>query len=282
MKVFLKNSLSVLDFISWFLVLAFFCGSALLFNGNLLQATSGAVAIIAEMFLITIAIEIIIECLKNTKGIGTITGFITNGPEAVVLLAGLVAGDIVFAASTPLGSNFMNPLLLLCAALLTGKLLIILATRTLYTLMTCLLTAFLAGVFFLLESKEYILWLLAALLTTFILFFIRPQEEESEEENNTLIFAPKIWLLPAVLLLIVTGYFLDPVVSQAAKASHAPKGVIGFVVLSTLTSWPEFKSCLGLLKRDKPLAAILNITVSNITNIWLAAMGVITYILSTN
>jgi cation:H+ antiporter len=63
-------------------------------------------------------------------------------------------------------------------------------------------------------------------------------------------------------------------VDFAAKSSQARLGVIGFLVVATVTSWPEFKSCLALLSRNKPLAAILNITISNITNIWLAASGI--------
>ncbi len=58
-------------------------------------------------------------------------------------------------------------------------------------------------------------------------------------------FRPDFWLIPAIIGLTVSGYCLDPVVSFAAIHSHAPKGVIGFVVLATLTSWPEFKSCLA-------------------------------------
>ncbi len=280
MKIFFTNSIGILDGIAWLLVLAFFCGSALLFGGDFAGAAYGAIAIIAEMLVITIAIEVIIECLKKTRGIGTITGFITNGPEAVVLLVGLIADDIIFAASTPLGSNFMNPLLLFCAALITGKFLLAIVTRPSYTVTACFFTAFLAGAFFFLKTKDYPLWLLAALLITIILFIIRPREESKKDDNTIPLFKAKIWLPPAILFLVAAGYLLDPVVNHAAETSHAPKGVIGFIVLSTLTSWPEFKSCLALLRRDNPLAAILNITVSNITNIWLAAAGIITYLFS--
>lgn len=277
MKNFLKESFNALDFISWLLVIAFFCGSALAFNGNIAGAAYGAVMIIFEMFIITISIEIIIESLKKTKGIGTLTGFITNGPEAIVLIAGLVAGDIIFAASTPLGSNFMNPLLLLIAALLTQNFILITSTRPTFSWTTCFFTAFFAGSFFFLNQKDYLIWLMVTITITVMLFILRPKEELQKEDDH-LIFEPKIWLLPAVILLIIAGYFLDSIVSQAAQASHTPKGVIGFLVLSTLTSWPEFKSCIGLLKRNNPLAAILNITVSNITNIWLAAVGLIIFI----
>jgi cation:H+ antiporter len=276
---FLKETISKLDLLAWILVLVFFCGSALLFGGNVILATAGAVGVVLEMLLIGVAIEIIIESLKNTKGIGTITGFITNGPEAVCLLVGLLVGDVIFAASTPLGSNFMNPLLLCIAAGITGQVALVFRTKRLYTIATILLTAGLAGTFFKLQPSQYTLWVLFSLLLTSVLFFLRPKEQESSEPED-FSFKPGHWLIPSVALLILAGYFLDPVVSFTAQHSMAPKGVIGFVVLATLTSWPEFKSCLVLLKKRKPLAAILNITVSNITNIWLAVIGAATFVLT--
>lgn len=277
MTTFLKSTIGKLDLLAWLLVLLFFSGSALLFGGNLFYATLGALGIIVEMLLIACAIEIIIESLKNTKGIGTLTGFITNGPEAVCLIVGLLVGDVIFAASTPLGSNFMNPILLFAAAVLCRQVFKILATKTFYTLLTILITASLAGSFFSLDISHYFYWLIISSVLTIVLFFIRPKEslEEKEEDFS---FNPTLWLPPSILILTVSGYYLDPVVSFAAKHSLAPKGVIGFIVLATLTSWPEFKSCLALLRRGKHLAAILNITVSNITNIWLAAIGVATYV----
>lgn len=279
MKNFLKNTIGKLDLIAWLLVLVFFCGSAMVFGGNLLYSTIGATGVIVEMLMISIAIEIIIESLKNTKGIGTLTGFITNGPEAVCLIVGLVVGDVIFAASTPLGSNFMNPILLLTAALICGQLVRILSTKRLYTLVTITLTALLAGGFFLLAIDYYMFWLLASVVTTVILFILRPKESGIEEEE-AFSFKPALWLPPSIAILTLAGYYLDPVVSFAAQHSLAPKGVIGFVVLATLTSWPEFKSCLALFKRQKRLAAVLNITVSNITNIWLATIGIATYLLT--
>lgn len=279
MKIFLKNTINRLDLAAWALVLMFFCGSAILSSGNLAYATLGAIGIIVEMLIISCAIEIIIESLKNTKGIGTLTGFITNGPEAVCLIVGLIVGDVIFAASTPLGSNFMNPILLLAAALILRCFLKTLATKRSYTIITILWTACLAGSFFFLEVSSYLYWLLASVVTTVILFQLRPEEDEAQEEED-FSFKPSLWLPPAICLLTLAGYYLDPVVSFAAVHSHAPKGVIGFVVLATLTSWPEFKSCLALFKRNRILAAILNITVSNITNIWLAAIGVATYLLT--
>lgn len=278
MKSFLRHSIGYLDLVSWLLVCLFFCGSSILFGGNLFLSTAGAFGVIVEMFFIAISIEIVIECLKNTKGIGTLTGFITNGPEAVCLIVGLVVGDVIFAASTPLGSNFMNPVLLAAAAIICMQVKAVFSQNRIYTFTTICSTALLAGSFFLLETSAYPYWLVAAVLISVPLFFLRPEEEAKEEEEEYS-FSPSLWLFPAISCLTVAGYYLDPVVSFAAEHSKAPKGVIGFVVLATLTSWPEFKSCLALLKRNQILAAILNITVSNITNLWLAAIGIATYIL---
>ncbi len=277
MKIFLANSLGLLDIAAWTLVLIFFVGSSLLFGGDILLASVGAAGIILDMLCIGLAIEILIECLKNNKSIGTLTGFITNGPEAVCLLVGLLIGDIIFAASTPLGSNFANPILLVAAAVICKQVTKTFSTNRIYTAITLACTAIFAGGFFLLNPSQYIFWLLACIPVTLIFFFIRPKEEtiQAGEEYS---FKPNTWLFPAIIGLTVSGYCLDPVVTFAATHSHAPKGVIGFVVLATLTSWPEFKSCLALLNRGKPLAAILNITVSNITNIWLAAIGIATYL----
>ncbi len=77
-------------------------------SGNFLASSGAALRVVLVMVVIGISIEVIIESLKGVKGLGTITGFITNGPELVCLIVGLVAGDILFAASTPLGSNFMK------------------------------------------------------------------------------------------------------------------------------------------------------------------------------
>jgi cation:H+ antiporter len=278
-KTFLRKTISRLDLLAWLLVLSFFGASALLFNGNLRLSLLGAGGIIVIMALITASIEIIIESLKNTRGIGTLTGFITNGPEAVCLLVGLLVGDIIFAASTPLGSNFMNPLLMLSAALVARSMASLFRTRPGYTTLTVLLTAGLAGGFFFLPADGYLPWLVVSLLASLVLFFIRPLETHSgEKEPHS--FRPALWLPPALLTLTIAGYGLDPVVSFTANHSQAPKGVIGFFILATLTSWPEFKSCLVLFAREKTLAAILNITVSNITNIWLASLGVAAYLLT--
>lgn len=278
MRQLLLSSVTRLDLVVWVLVLTFFCGSSLLFQGDLQLSFIGASGIIIEMMLIGLAVEIIIESIKHIKGIGTITGFITNGPEAICLIVGLAAGDVLFAASTPLGSNFMNPILLITAALICHKTLATIRTKPVYSIVTILSTATLAISFYALPASSYGYWMLVALPLTIVLFFIRPSEGE-EESDEMYHKGARRWLIPAILLLLGSGYFLDPVVSFAAEYSRAPKGVIGFLVLASLTSWPEFKSCLALLSRDKPLAAILNITISNITNIWLAASGVGFYLL---
>lgn len=279
MRQLILSSVTKLDIVVWVLVLAFFCGSSILFQGNLQLSFMGASAIIVEMMLIGLSIEIIIESIKHIKGIGTVTGFITNGPEALCLIVGLVAGDVLFAASTPLGSNFMNPILLICAAIICKKTLPTAKTKPTYTLFTVGSTATLAVSFYLIPASFYPFWLLTAMALTIPLFYFRPSE--GEEESDAMYHeGARRWLIPAIVLLLGTGYFLDPVVSFAAENSKAPKGVIGFLVLASLTSWPEFKSCLALLSRNKPLAAILNITISNITNIWLAAGGIGFYLLS--
>lgn len=279
MKQFILESVSRLDLAVWLLVILFFCGSAVLFEGNMQMAFIGSGGIIFEMLLIGISVEIIIDTLKNTKGIGTLTGFITNGPEAVCLIVGLLVGDIIFASSTPLGSNFMNPILLLCAALVAGQVMVLFQTYRTYTLLTISLTALLALIFYVLQENHYIFWVAVATGISIVLFVTRPGEP-LPDTSNPLEATSKFWLLPSIAILTIAGYFLDPVVSFAAQYSHAPKGVIGFVVLATLTSWPEFKSSLSLLKRKRHAAAILNITVSNITNIWLAAGGVTFYLIT--
>ncbi len=279
MRQLILSSVTRLDFVAWVLVLAFFCGSSLIFQGNVQLSFLGASGIIIEMMLIGLSVEIIIESIKHIKGIGTVTGFITNGPEALCLIVGLAAGDVLFAASTPLGSNFMNPILLITAAVICKMTWQTVKTKPLYSTVTILSTATLAIGFYCIPTSYYKYWLITALLLTLPLFFLRPNEGE-EESDEMYHEGARRWLTPAILLLLGSGYFLDPVVTFAAEHSKAPKGVIGFLVLASLTSWPEFKSCLALLSRKKPLAAILNITISNITNIWLAAGGIFFYLLN--
>lgn len=278
MRHLLVHSINRIDLIVWILVILFFCGSSLIFAGDPFLSFIGAAGIIVEMLIIGICIEIIIEALKRRKGIGTITGFITNGPEALCLIVGLAVDDILFAASTPLGSNFMNPLLLFVAALLSGSFAAVLRCQPVHTVTTILVTMLLAVSFFLLDLQWYPWWAAAAGIVPIALFLTRPKEIAVEHHEESP-FPAERWLLPAIGILVGAGYFLDPVVDFAAVHSKTPKGVIGFFVLATLTSWPEFKSCMSLLARKKHLAAILNITVSNITNLWLATIGVLTYLL---
>lgn len=264
-----------LDIIISLLVLAFFVGSALVSDGDIPRSMGGGVLIMLVMFAVGASIEVIIDALRDLPGLGTAVGFITNGPEMLVLVVGLVAGDVVFAASTPLGSNFMNPVLLLAAAVATGTFLTTLKHRWRFTWVTVVATASLAAGFFALPERLYLVWLVAVLVISIGLFLRRPGDPPQPSDVEGL---PRWSLLPALALLVVAGYWLDPVVNFTAKASHAPKGLIGFLVLAALTSWPEFRSCLSLLRRGRTNSAVLNITVSNITNLWLAALGVAVYL----
>ncbi len=170
----------------------------------------------------------------------------------------------------------MNPLLLFTAAVLTGRLAMVFKVAPVYFILTMTVTIALAGGFYLIDAADYWLWVAILLPATAIMFHQRPPEAESEEEEELAV--AKWWLWPSILILVASGYCLDPVVGFASDASQVPKGVIGFVVLSVLTSWPEFKSVLALLRRDLALAAVLNIVVSNITNLWLACGGVVIYL----
>ena len=153
-------------------------------------------------------------------------------------LVGLLVGDIIFAASTPLGSNFMNPVLLVTAAIICGHFLAIFKTNAVYTWLTISFTALMAVSFFLIPQDMYLIWVVLVSIVTFILFFKKPPESlpDSNDQEKSL---SKIWLIPAVGLLTAAGYFLDPVVSFAAEHSHAPKGIIGFVVLAALAFYNE-------------------------------------------
>ncbi|MBF0446661.1 MAG: sodium:proton exchanger [Magnetococcales bacterium] len=277
MSRFIKESVQVLDLISWVLTALFFCGSAVYFGGDLFNSFLGAMGVVLIMFLVGTSVEVIIETMKNVPGIGTLTGFLTNGPEALVVIVGLIGGDILFASSTPLGSNFMNPMLLMIAALLAKRMGAVWKVCPIYFSISMLVTIVLAGGFYLIQEGDYWLWLAILLPTSVLLFFKRPPEANNEQDEDLSI--AKIWLWPAAVVLVVSGYFLDPVVGYASDSSQVPKGVIGFVVLSILTSWPEFKSVLALLRRDMALASVLNIVVSNLTNLWLASGGVVIYLL---
>lgn len=277
MRHFLLNSLGWLDFVCWLMVVTFFCSCSLLFAGDLEKTIWAACGVILTMILISLAIEAVIATLSNIRGIGTITGLITNGPELVCLVAGLAAGNLWFAASTPLGSNFVNPLLLLVAALVCSSFDKTVASCWKYLFGCLFFTSFLAGSFYGIQDRYYPYWLAAATVITGFLFVVRPREDESLSQDDVVLSG---WVLaPAIAVLVSAGSFLDPVVSYASVQSHVPKGVIGFIVLATLSSWPEFKCCTALLGRGKYRSAVLNITVSNITNIWLAVAGILAYLL---
>jgi cation:H+ antiporter len=168
--------------------------------------------------------------------------------------------------------------MLLAAAALTSMTARTIRTNPRYAVVCILLTASMAVGFFFIPQGWYAFWLIAAGGATGILFLKRPAEVCVETINPNAM--SKAWLPPAFVILLAAGYLLDPVVSFTARHSNAPKGVIGFFVLATLTSWPEFKSTLSLLGRGLPLAAVLNITVSNITNIWLAMLGVLFFLIA--
>ncbi len=87
--------------------------------------------------------------------------------------------------------------------------------------------------------------MIIAVVVSLILFFKKSKEIDCKAIEDELIF--KYWLFPTVIVIITTGYFLDPVVNFAAVNSHAPKGVIGFFALAMLTSWPELKSSIILI-----------------------------------
>jgi len=265
-----------LDLIISLLVLIFFLGSALVSGGDILRSLQGGLLIMLVMFTVGGSIEVIIEALRGIRGLGTVVGFITNGPEALCLLVGLLSDDIYFAASTPLGSNFMNPVMLISAALVSGTLAVVWRFQRRMTWSTLILTAILAGLFFIVPVKFMPLWVAVTLAVSCFLFYKRSRDLDDEDSEAGAV--PRWAVIPAGMLLLVAGFFLDPVVDFTAEASRAPKGLIGFVVLASLTSWPEFRSCLGLLQRGRTSAAVLNITVSNITNLWLALIGIAIYL----
>ncbi|MFK7780091.1 MAG: sodium:proton exchanger [Candidatus Gracilibacteria bacterium] len=278
MKKLLFDSLQKLDFIIWGITLAFFIISALVMKGDVNESFIGASGIIVLMFFVGFSIELILSALKNVKGVGKITGFITNGPEALVLIVGLITGNILFAASTPLGSNVMNPILFLTALMITGYLVKLKTFNyKAFFLSGFVITAIFAVLFFKIPENYYIYWVFIAFLISIYLFTKKfPNKESVIEEPDELV--NKIYLPLGIVILLISGYFLDPVVNFTAEASMAPKGLIGFLVLSILTSWPEFKSVLALLKRKMTLDAFINILVSNITNLWLAIIGIIIWL----
>lgn len=273
----LRNALWRYDIIGWLLVMVFFMGSAIANGKPVTMAMIGALAIIGLMFLVGLSVEVLIEGIKHLRGLGTITGLLTNGPEALIVIVGLVQGDILFANSTPLGSNFVNPLVLASATLLLGSFTKTLSNHLGYCLVSLALTMIMAGSFFFIPKSLYIVWVVVVAVISLILFFKRPVE--ADEEVDTENHLSRFWSIPALIVLVGAGYLLDPVVAFTSKASAAPKGMIGFIVLSFLSSWPEFKTIFALVNRQKYSAGILNTIVSNIINLWLAIGGLIVYLL---
>ncbi len=272
MKKLLFDSLQKLDFVIWWITLIFFIGSAIFLWWNINESFLWASWIIVLMFLVWFSIELILSALKNVKWVGKITWFITNGPEALVLIVWLIGWNVLFAASTPLWSNVMNPILLFIAILITGYLLKLRKFKhNLFFVTSFILTAIFAVVFFQIPESYYLYWIVLSFLVSIYLFTRKLENEEVIEENSEEV--SKLYL-PLWLILLISWYFLDPVVDFTAEASLAPKWIIWFLVLATLTSWPEFKSVLALFRRNKTLDAFENILVSNITNLWLAIIWV--------
>lgn len=278
MKKLLFDSLQKLDFVIWWLTLIFFVWSAILLWWNINESFMWASAIIVLMFLVWFSIELILAALKNVKWVWKITWFITNWPEALVLIVWLIWGNVLFAASTPLGSNVMNPILLFIAVLISWYLFKLKTfNHKMFFTISFILTAFFAIIFFKIPEIYYIYWMIISFLFSIYLFTRKFHEDETIDEVT--INVSKIYLPLWLIILLISWYFLDPVVDFTAEASLAPKWVIWFLVLATLTSWPEFKSVLALLKRNKTLDAFENILVSNITNLWLAIVWVIVWMM---
>lgn len=283
----LKESVQKSDFAIWLATIWFFLVSALLSNWNLQNSLFWAFWIIWLMFLVWLSIELILSALKNIKWLWEVTGFITNWPEALVLIVWLISGNILFAAWTPLGSNLMNPILLLLAVIATSSFVLIKNFKyKFFYLLGFAITAFFGiWIYKFLEIEKYEKYFLpVALFATIVCIFLYfknkkiMQKEEKTDEEEVSEKAPKYFLPLWIVLLLWAWYFLDPVVNFTATASNAPAWLISFLVLSTLTSWPEFKSCVSLLRKGKTLDAFVNILISNFTNIWLATVWILVYV----
>ncbi len=278
MKEILKSSVQKLDIIIWLITIVFFLLSALFLGWAIWSSILGAIWIIILMFFVGLSIELILSALQNVKWLWAITWFITNWPEALVLIVGLIGWNVLFAASTPLGSNVMNPVLLILALLVSWVFFKLQNFKyKKYFALSFFITAFFALVFFKLPESLYPIWLITSIITTVILFRKKFDYEEAEE---SWVAASKLYLPLWVIILLISWFLLDPIVSFTADASKAPKWVIGFLVLATLTSWPEFKSVLSLLNKWRILDGFVNIFISNITNIWLAASWILVWLVT--
>lgn len=274
-----------LDLLAWALVALFFGSNAALFGGNVQQALWNALSIVLLMLCISHSIDLILRALSRNARLGEITGYLTNGPEALVLLVGLLHHKLTVAMGVPLGSNYANPLLMLVAACITGSVIGMIRQNPVRTGLILLVSMTLAGRFFWVKGhpQDLLIWAVVTLLISVLMYIKKGSESDVEggEGDDELPEPISFWyVFPAGVLLVIAGYFLDPVVSQAAQVSHVPEGVISFVVLSFMTSWPEFRAALALFRRHQPGAAVMNIVVSNLTNLWLAVSGAFLYLLS--
>lgn len=276
MKPLLQVNLDRLDFISWAVVIGFFSLAAVVFGGNLEKTVIGAGAIIILMLAISHSIELILAALSKNPRIGEFTGYITNGPEALCTFVGLANGKLLFAAGVPLGSNFANPILLILAGLVTGRLFQMVKTGRGRTVTFFLLTMLLAGSFYLLIDYLWV-WVTFTLAGTVLCYRNKGLEDEGDDDGPEAL--PMIYIIPAALILAGAGYFLDPAVTFTAANSRVPEGVIGFAVLSFISSWPEFRSAISLLRMNRSQSAVVNIFISNITNLWLGVAAALAFLL---
>ncbi len=242
------------------------------------MAGIGAAAIVALMFLVSHSIDILLGVLRRHPRAGEFTGYVTNGPEALVVAVGLIHGKLLFAAGVPLGSNFANPVLLTLAAFITGRFLNLFSTRALWTAIILLGTMAASGSFYLPAVQEQLLfWAIATLVISITFYIFKGVEEGGNDDDETY---PVYYVIPAIALLLGAGYFLDPAVAMTAASSKVPEGAISFFVLSFITSWPEFRSVMTLIRMNRFRSALINIFVSNITNLWLAVAAVLVYLFS--
>ena len=275
-KIILE-SLQKIDYIIWLLTLIFFLWSAIILWWDITNSFIWASWIIALMFLIWFSIELILDGLKNFKWVWKITWLITNWPETLVLIVWLIKWNMLFAASTPLWSNVINPILLLIWIWITWRFFILKSFKyKKFFTIWFILTALFSVIFFQIPENYYIYWVLISFLISVYLLNRKFKEKKivSKIENVNKLYLP-FW----ITMLIISWFFLDPIVNFTAEASLAPKWIIWFLVLSTLTSWSEFKSVIGLLKRNMMLDAFENILVSNITNLWLAIIWVVVWMI---
>jgi len=222
MKKLLFDSLQKLDFVIWGITLIFFIGSAFFLGWNINESFSWASWIIVLMFLIWFSIELILSALKNVKWVWKITWFITNWPEALVLIVGLISWNILFAASTPLGSNVMNPILLFTALIITWILFKLkeFQYKKFFTI-SFIITSILAVLFFKISENYYLYWLITSFIVSVYLFTRKFEHNEENQEITEKV--SKLYLPLWLVILLISWYFLDPVVNFTAESSKAPK-----------------------------------------------------------